>query len=59
MEHEADRVGFSVLTGAGFEGEGFVSMFEKLQQASRLNDDGSFPYLRSHPLSSERMADMN
>jgi beta-barrel assembly-enhancing protease len=58
MEREADRVGFSVLTGAGFEGEGFVSMFEKLQQASRLNDDGSFPYLRSHPLSSERMADM-
>jgi len=58
MEREADRVGFSVLTGAGFEGEGFVSMFEKLQQASRLNDDGSFPYLRSHPLTSERMADM-
>jgi beta-barrel assembly-enhancing protease len=58
MEREADRVGFLVLTGAGFEGEGFVSMFEKLQQASRLNDDGSFPYLRSHPLSSERMADM-
>jgi len=58
MEREADRVGFSVLTGAGFEGEGFVSMFDKLQQASRLNDDGSFPYLRSHPLTTERMADM-
>jgi predicted Zn-dependent protease len=29
-----------------------------LQQASRLNDDGSFPYLRSHPLSGERIADM-
>jgi predicted Zn-dependent protease len=58
MEREADRIGFSVLTGAGFEGEGFVSMFEKLQQASRLNDDGAFPYLRSHPLTSERMADM-
>ncbi|HMN91981.1 MAG TPA: M48 family metalloprotease [Hydrogenophaga sp.] len=58
MEREADRIGFTVLTGAGFEGEGFVSMFEKLQQASRLNDDGAFPYLRSHPLTSERMADM-
>lgn len=58
MEREADRVGFGVLTGAGFDGEGFVGMFEKLQQASRLSDDGSFPYLRSHPLSSERMADM-
>ena len=58
MEREADRVGFGVLTGAGFEGQGFVDMFDRLQQASRLNDDGSFPYLRSHPLTSERIADM-
>lgn len=58
MEREADRIGFGVLTGAGFEGEGFVTMFEKLQQAARLNDDGSFPYLRTHPLTTERMADM-
>lgn len=58
MEREADRVGFGVLTTAGFPGEGFVQMFDKLQQASRLNDDGSFPYLRSHPLTTERMADM-
>lgn len=58
MEREADRIGYSVLTGAGFDGLGFVSLFDKLQQSSRLNDDGSFPYLRSHPLSTERMADM-
>ena len=50
--------GFGVLTGAGFDGLGFVSMFDKLQQASRHNDDGSFPYLRSHPLTGERIADM-
>ena len=59
MEREADRVGFGVLTGAGFDGQGFVGMFDKLQQAARLNDDGSFPYLRSHPLTSERVADMH
>ncbi len=58
MEREADRVGFGVLTGAGFDGFGFVSMFERLQQASRHNDDGAFPYLRSHPLTGERIADM-
>jgi predicted Zn-dependent protease len=58
MEREADRVGFGVLTEAGFPGEGFVSMFDKLQQASSLNDDGNFPYLRSHPLTTERIADM-
>jgi beta-barrel assembly-enhancing protease len=58
MEREADRIGYSVMTGAGFDGVGFVSLFDKLQQSSRLNDDGSFPYLRSHPLTTERMADM-
>ena len=58
MEREADRVGFGVMSQAGFAPQGFVTMFEKLQQASRLNDSGGFPYLRSHPLSTERMADM-
>ncbi len=58
MEREADRVGFGMMTEAGFEPQGFVGMFEKLQQASRLNDSGDFPYLRSHPLTTERMADM-
>ncbi len=58
MEREADRVGYGVLTGAGFDGQGFVTMFDRLQQASRHNDDGSFPYLRSHPLTGERIADM-
>ena len=58
MEREADRVGLTVSTQAGFAPQGFVSMFAKLQQSSRLNDAGNFPYLRSHPLSTERMADM-
>lgn len=58
MEREADRVAFGVLASAGFDGHGFVTMFDKLQQANRLNDDGAFPYLRSHPLTGERIADM-
>ena len=58
MEREADRVGFGIMTQAGFEAQGFASMFDKLQQASRLNDNGAFPYLRSHPLTTERIADM-
>ena len=58
MEREADRVGYGVMTQAGFEPQGFVGMFEKLQQANRFNDTGAFPYLRSHPLTTERIADM-
>lgn len=58
MEREADRIGFGIMTEAGFDALGFVTMFDKLQAASRLNDDGAFPYLRSHPLTTERIADM-
>ena len=57
MEREADRIGFGVMTDAGFESRGVTSMFEKLQQASRLNDNGAFPYLRSHPLNTERIGE--
>lgn len=58
MEREADRIGFNVMTQAGYDPPGFVAMFEKLQQAARLNDSGAYPYLRSHPLTTERIADM-
>ena len=59
MESEADRMGYSLMAPAGFAPQGFVSMFGKLQQASRLNDNGSWPYLRSHPLTTQRIADMD
>lgn len=58
MEREADRIGLNVMSAAGFEPQGFVSMFEKLQQAARLNDNGNYPYLRTHPMTTERAADM-
>ena len=58
MEREADRVGYGVLADAGYDPQGFVGMFGKLQQAAGLNDNGAFPYLRSHPLTTERIADM-
>jgi len=57
MEREADRVGFGLLSEAGFRSSGMALMFETLQQASRLNDDGSFPYLRTHPLTTERIGE--
>lgn len=58
MEREADRLGFAISTHAGFQAQGVVSMFQKLAQAARLNDSGGFPYLRSHPLTTERIGDM-
>ncbi len=58
MEREADRVGLGIATEAGFDGQGFITLFDKLQAAARLNDGGAFPYLRTHPMTAERSADM-
>lgn len=57
MEREADRVGFNVMTEAGFSPAGMVSMFERMEQAYHLMDSGAYPYLRSHPLTTERIGD--
>jgi len=57
MEREADRNGITLMTSAGFAPGGMAAMFEKLDQANRLNDNGSFPYLRSHPLTTERIGE--
>lgn len=57
MEREADRIGFAIMEGAGYSPAAMASMFEKLGAANRLNDSGNFPYLRSHPLTAERIAD--
>jgi len=57
MEREADRNGLSTLAGAGFAPAGMSAMFDKLDTASRLNDNGAFPYLRSHPLTVDRIGE--
>ncbi len=57
MEREADRIGFGLMTAAGFGAAGVASMFERLDQSSRLNERGNFPYLRSHPLTTERIGE--
>ena len=57
MEREADRVGFAVLSQAGYAPSGMFSMFERMEQAHHLMDSGAYPYLRSHPLTTERIGD--
>ena len=57
MEREADRIGFELLGGAGFAGAGMSAMFERLESSSRLNDNNQYPYLRSHPLTIERISE--
>jgi beta-barrel assembly-enhancing protease len=57
-EREADRVGLEILSEAGFNPLASVSFFNKLQSANRVYDGNAPDYLRSHPLTSERISDM-
>lgn len=57
-EREADRVGVALLNGAGFEVNGMVSFFGRLQAAGRNRTDNLPSYLRTHPLTTERIADI-
>lgn len=57
MEREADRIGHGIHLDAGFDSAGAVAMFARLDQAARLNDSGSLPYLRTHPLTLDRLAE--
>jgi beta-barrel assembly-enhancing protease len=58
-EREADRIGITLMEGAGYDPRGMVGMFERMLRANRLNELGGAPsYLRTHPLTTERIADM-
>lgn len=57
MEREADRIGAAIHAQSGFSPHGTAAMFDRLEQAARLNDSAAHAYLRTHPLSSERLAE--
>ncbi|NLF55134.1 MAG: M48 family metallopeptidase [Thauera phenolivorans] len=58
FEREADRVGLQTLEQAGFDVRGMPGFFERLQRDSRLYENNAPAYLRTHPLTTERIADM-
>jgi len=57
-EREADRVGLEMLQQAGFDSQGMVDFFGRLQAASRLSETALPAYLRTHPLTGDRMSDI-
>ena len=56
-EREADRVGLAMLDAAGFDPRAMADFFERLQRATRYAESGP-SYLRTHPLTFERIADV-
>lgn len=57
-EREADRVGLDILRQAGFDPNAMVTFFGRLQDATRIHESGAPTYMRTHPVTSERMADI-
>ncbi len=57
-EREADRIGLQILRDAGFETSGMIAFFSRMQTATRGYTDTAPAYLRSHPLTTERIADI-
>ncbi len=56
-EYEADRIGFQRLAAAGFDVNAMATLMERLQRASRFVDGTAPSYLRTHPITYERIAE--
>lgn len=57
-EREADRIGLQTLYNAGFNPEGMQGFFERLQAKNRLYESAAPAYLSTHPLTLDRLSDM-
>ncbi len=57
-EQEADRAGLQMMRQAGFDPQGMLAMFRRLMNASRLNEGTGGGYASTHPLSIQRLSDI-
>ena len=57
-EREADRVGLQILESAGYDPRAMAVFFERLQRATRVYEGGAPSYLRTHPMTHDRIADI-
>ena len=58
-EREADRVGLTILDAAGYDVRAMPAFFTTLQRGTRFVEGTAPSFLRSHPLTAERIADVS
>ncbi|PDH35857.1 MAG: peptidase M48 [OM182 bacterium MED-G24] len=56
-EREADRLGISTLVRSGHDPAAMAAMFERLERSHRFAGDNLPEFLRTHPITSARIAD--
>lgn len=57
-ERESDRIGLQIVEKSGFDPHAMPVFLERLQRSSRLYEGGAPSYMRTHPLTFERVADV-
>ena len=57
FEAEADSLGIRLLSRAGYDPKGMGDFFERLMQESRINKSNAPEFLRSHPLTVDRISE--
>jgi predicted Zn-dependent protease len=56
-EAEADRIGIKTLSQSGYDPNGMVTFFEKMDRVTRAGGEGPPEYLRTHPVNVSRIAE--
>lgn len=57
-EEEADRIGLQLLQKSGFDTHAMPEFLLRLQNATRLLDNNAPNYMRDHPITSDRIAEI-
>lgn len=57
-EREADRVGIDILEKSGFDTNAMAAFFETMQKGTRFVEGSAPAFLRTHPVTGERIADV-
>ena len=57
FEREADRVGQGIMYNAGFDPHAMPEFFKRLRDTAKFNDNEAFEFLRTHPVTSQRISD--
>jgi predicted Zn-dependent protease len=57
FEEEADRIGMQILAKSDFDPRAMPAFFEHMQNMNRLNETSLPEFLRTHPVTTNRIAD--
>lgn len=58
-EEEADRIGLQLLQKSGFNTHAMPEFLERLQNSTRLLEGNAPNYMRTHPITSDRIAEID